>query len=348
MVKKARNLMLPGILLLVIVLTGCATAVSVRYMIPAEIDLSSHKNLAVLSVEPYRFGAFSSPSGVINDMSGTSPYRISSGFAPNTEREVAKYLTSRIVSDLSRTDYFKLLSPPSSDSVGTNFTRFKELGYEAVLLVRVASMDVQEYIFAKEETVKVPPAGGVGDPVEQKVLMHHVMQKIAYTVEFTVRDTSSGNIITSKSFSDSRESSYKIIPDSLQSKVAPDLSRWFQSMSERFSREFVQLLVPRWVTQYVSLMDNKPEVRSLKSAYEQAKAGSMGPALEAFLAEWKRSKHVPSGYNAAIIMDSLGRDSDALKLLEEVWQYSGNRTVERRLYEMREAMRKHEEAQKQM
>lgn len=336
------------ILLAALMLMGCATAVSVRYMVPAEIDMSNFKSLAVLSVEPFRFGAFSSPPSIINDMSGTSPYRISSGFQPNMEREVAKFLTTELSSNLSRADYFTLLLPPSSDAGGTNLSRFKEMGYDALLLTRVTAMDVQEYIYAKEETVKVPPAGGVGDPVEQKVLMHHVMQKIAFTVEFTVKNTSNGDTIATKTYSDARESSYKIVPDSTQSKAAPDLYRWYQNMASTFAREFVQLLVPRWVTDYVSLMANKPEIRSLERAYEDAKEGSMLPALEAFLAEWNRSKHVPSGYNAAIIMDSIGRDEEALELLESVWQFSGNRTVELRLYEMREAMKQHEAAKQQM
>ena len=47
-------------LMILALLTGCATTVSVRYLVPAQIDMSAHRNLAVFSVEPYRFGFFNS------------------------------------------------------------------------------------------------------------------------------------------------------------------------------------------------------------------------------------------------------------------------------------------------
>ena len=71
--NKRKFLFLLLIIALVIFIGGCATTVSMRYLVPAEIDMSSYKNLAVLSVEPYRFNIFSSPSSIIKDMSGTSP-----------------------------------------------------------------------------------------------------------------------------------------------------------------------------------------------------------------------------------------------------------------------------------
>lgn len=346
--NKRKFLFLLLIIALVIFIGGCATTVSMRYLVPAEIDMSSYKNLAVLSVEPYRFNIFSSPSSIIKDMSGTSPYRIESGLRQDSEREVAKYLSSRIVSDLTRADYFKLLVPPSSDAVGTNVAQFKQRGYDALLLVQVKMMGIDEYIFAKEEIVKVPPKDGIGNAVEEKVLNHYVMQKTLFTVEFTLKDTNDGRIITVQSFTKDREYSYKIIPGSTQSKVAPDLYRWFVDMSNTYSRDFVNMIVPRWVTQNVALMDNKPEVPSLKRAYEAAKAGNIGLALEAFQAEWARSKHLPSGYNAAIILDSFGRVEEALALIEEVWRFTGNRTVQNRMFAMREAWEKHQQAQQQL
>ena len=335
-------------LMILVLLTGCATTVSVRYLVPAQIDMSAHRYLAVLSVEPYRFGFFNSVPSIIPDLSGTSDARISSGFRPNTEREVARHLSTRIVGELSKTGYFDLMTPPSSDAIGVDLIRLRDLGYHSVLMVRVTLMDVDEYIHAREETVKLPASDGSSSLVEQKVLRHYVKQKIAYAVEFTIKETSNGNILAMKTFADTKESSYRIESDGSGAKAAPDLYDWFTGFSTSYAREFADMLVPRWVSTHVALMDNKPELRSLKSAYEHAKKGNLVPALEIFHAEWRRSRHVRSGYNAAIIMESMGRVEEAIELIEEGWRFSGNRTVETRMQRMREAMSAHERAQQQL
>lgn len=333
---------------IVVVSVGCATSVTMRYMVPAEINMANYKNLAIVSTEPYRFTAFTSPSTIIQDMSGTSPYTVFSGFGGNTEREIAKYLTTRIVSDLTKADYFSLLIPPSSDDIGMQYTKFKQLGYDGLLQVRVSRLDVDEYIYAKEETEVLPPEVEGGEPTTQKVLHHHVMQKVAITVEFIVKDTATGETVIVRSFSDAKEKSYKIDPDSSNSFSAPSLYDWLRPMVDRFSSDFAKLVAPRWITKSVALMANKPENPRVETAYLEAKEGSLQIALEGFLAEWKKSKHVPSGYNAAIILESFGQIDQALELIDEVWRYSGNPTVESRKIQMREAWESHKKAQQQL
>jgi hypothetical protein len=95
-------------------------------------------------------------------------------------------------------------------------------------------------------------------------------------------------------------------------------------------------------------MDNKPEIKRVESAYEAAKEGSLGIALDTFMQEWNQSRHVPSGYNAAIILESFGRYEEAIQLIGEVWRYSGNRTVENRKIEMEQAYENHLKAQQQL
>lgn len=350
MKQKVRGILGLAVLLLILVVVGtsCATSVTMRYMVPAEINMGSYKNLAVVSVEPYRFSAFTSPPSIISDWSGTSPYVVFSGFGSNTEREIARYLSSRIVRDLSKTDYFNLLTPPASDDVGMRYSRFKEMGYDAVLQVSVTRLDVDEYIYAKEETIVIPPEEEGAEPTTEKVLRHHVMQKLAFTVEFVVKDTRTGETIVTKSYADSRERSYRIDSDSSGSVSAPSLYNWLTPMADDFSDRFVKLVAPRWVSRSVALMKNKPENRRVEKAYEEAKEGSLQIALDHFLDEWERSKHVPSGYNAAIILESFGEMEEALDLIEEVWRYSGNRTVESRKIQMKEAWAAHQKAQQQL
>ena len=242
--KTRSRLLLVLTVAILLVVTGCATTVTMRYMVPAEINMASYTNLAVVSVEPYRFTAFTSPSATIKDMSGTSPYRVASGFGDSTELRIAQYLTQKIIQDLRRTDYFNLMTPPDSDALGIRYQRFKEQGYDALLMVDITDLKVEEYIFAQEETVIVPPEVEGGESTTIKELRHHVTQKIALNVEFTVVDTGTGQTVATKSYSDSREQTYKIEPGSTGASRAPELYRWMASMADSFSRSFSELIAP--------------------------------------------------------------------------------------------------------
>ena len=329
-------------------LAGCTATVTMSSMVPAQVDLSSHRNLAVLSVEPYRFGIFDTPNAMVRDFSGSSPYMISSGFSRYMERDIAHHLTNEITDELDRSEYFNLLLPAVADREGTRLERFRVLGYDALLSVRITDLNVDEYQYAKEETVTTLPEGGVGEPTITKVLRHHVMQKVRYAVEFVIHDTSDGRILTSKTYSDSKEHSYRIEPGSATSRYAPSLYGWFTSSSDDFAQEFANLISPHWVTKRVSLMKNKPELQSVGEAYEAVKEGNPGVALSLFKRGWERHDHVPSGYNAAIILESLGQMEDAVNLMREVWRYSGNRSVRTRLLEMEEDWESHLKAQSQL
>ena len=338
-----------GLLVIIaLAFTGCATTVSMRYMVPAEINLAPYKNLAITSAEPYRFTAATSPDSVLRDMSGTSPYKVASGFSYGAERQIAQHLTTRVVNDLTRTDYFNLLKPPASDDLGSNLGRFKERGYDGLLTLHITDLRVEEYVYGQEDTVTIPPAVEGEEPTVVKELRHYVMQKVSISVDFMVRDTATGNTVVLKSFSNGQEKTYRIEPDSKGAKEAPNLYAWLSPMVEEFSRSFAQMVAPRWVTKSVALMENKPENPRVEYAFKEAKEGSLQVALDGFLNEWKSSKHVPSGYNAALILESFGRIEEALELIDEVWRYSGNRTVENRKLEMKAAWDAHQKAQQQM
>jgi hypothetical protein len=212
----------------------------------------------------------------------------------------------------------------------------------------VTDLDVEEYIFAKEETVVVPPDVEGGQPTTETVLRHHVMQKIGMDVVFSLIDTATGKIIASEQFSDHYEQSYKLDKDLPPTVASPPLYDKLVPMAREFSKRFSQLVAPRWESRSVSLMKNKPENRRVEQAYLMAKEGNLRLAFEEFEDEWDRSSHVPSGYNAAIILESLGEMEEAIQLMEDVWRTSGNRTVGNRLERMRRSYALHMEAQGQL
>ena len=69
----------------------------------------------------------------------------------------------------------------------------------------------------------------------------------------------------------------------------------FRRMIRGFNEGIRRSFVPTSRSYDVTLMDNKPEIKELKPAYDAAKDGNIQYALDSFLSEWKTSGHVPSG-----------------------------------------------------
>lgn len=336
-----------ALLIMALVLgTGCATTVTVRHMAPADVNMAAYRNLAVQSVEAYRFDIFSSPSSVVSDLSGTSPVRVYSGFNAFAQRNTARYATRELVEKLDDTGYFTLLTPPLSDVAEHRFPELARMGFNAVLTARVSHLDVDEYIFARQVKLETEP-DDTADPEEQTVLRHYLTQKVSLSISYAIVDTDTGRTIVSDTLTDRRERTVELDADGPQIIQASSMQLWLNAMVDDFVDSIVTPLVPRWVSSSVKLMANKPKVERVQEAYEYVERGNPGVARTIFLREWEESRHIPSGYNAALIMESLGMNEEAIRLMEEVWIYSGNRTVEAQLNRMRRARDDHAYAQSQ-
>ena len=72
-------------------------------------------------------------------------------------------------------------------------------------------------------------------------------------------------------------------------------------MISSFDYSIIRLLCADSACIQCSLMKNKPEDENADKAYDAAKDGNLDLAREVFLEEWQNAKHLPSGYNAALL-----------------------------------------------
>jgi len=338
---------------------GCATTVTVNHLIPAEINMSDYRNLAVASTRGFSFGFFNRPASIVPDLSGTSGYRVYSGLSPYAEVELAQYATRRLNANLANADYFSLISPALTDTIvgrgGNNATMYDQLlraGASALLTSDISYMDVDEYIYAAEvkKLVTKDPITGLPLPKaeERLILTYFIKQRIAITYRYEIVDLRTGRLIISKTFNDQFERSYELPADKTKVITASSIDSRFESLVDNFLRTLTNQIAPRYERTVLSLMDNKPEVQRVAQAWEEAKRGNIAVARDLFLKEWTRSDHIPSGYNAALMIEALGDLPKAVDLMWEVYRVSGSARIYSQLDRMKRALDNQRKAESQM
>ena len=306
------------LLVSVFLLFSCSTTIEVPYMQPSIIDMGGYRNLAVASVVPYR--GYVAPTYVVGADIQVAGFHIFSGYTASTADNIASYATDELVSTLSSTEFFNILPPEITDGIiergrfGGDISKdFKSMGYDAVLIPRITGMSVSETLYSKPyEDWWVDEDGNRHSRIEFNYYYKQVAS-IDYTI--TLIDTESGRIIGQRTFSDTE--TREDVLDRRWSHLN-DVSYLFRRMISSFDYSIIRLLVPTVHVSSVSLMKNKPEDENADKAYDAAKDGNLDLAREVFLEEWQNAKHLPSGYNAALLIAATGDYDDAISLLGEV------------------------------
>ncbi len=340
---KKINVSILVLLITILFITSCATTVTTSYMVPAKYDMSNYRSLAITSAGVYRFRAFDLPSSIVRDMSGTCPVRVYSGFSVNSERKMSEYLTSGVVKEANQSGYFTILSPSSADNFINIPNALVKQGYEAHLSMWTEDIGIDEFIFAKEERRVIPPLNE-GDPeVIVTTLAYYLEQNVTVQFGWEVKNLKTGAIIASDSFRDTRSSTTKITTDGNSVVYAPRLQTTLNAIASSFATTIIEQLVPTTKTRVISLMKNDPKSKRVEIAYDLVKDGNFFDALDIFENEWKKRDHIPSAYNAALLLEALDQRDDAIKLLEKAYKNSGNQKIRNLL----EAMNSRRDSTKQ-
>ncbi|HBO35147.1 MAG TPA: hypothetical protein DD633_00885, partial [Sphaerochaeta sp.] len=103
---------------MVVFLTSCATSITVRHLVPGEVDLSAARNIAVASTSPYTFPYGRPLSPWISGLSETD-FTLSSGYDANLASSVAASASRMLLDAVQSTAYFTVLSPEVTDAYMT-------------------------------------------------------------------------------------------------------------------------------------------------------------------------------------------------------------------------------------
>lgn len=327
---------------LILLLTSCATSVPIEYLVPATYDLSDYRDLALASVVPYKFSIFNRPARLVSDHSAAYPVSIGSGYDTLGELELARFATDLITRDLQRADYFRLLASGETDSYlnrgSSGYQQLERLGFTALFEAEISQILIDEYIYATEK--EVPPKDNpAGAP--QVVKEFFLMQKVYLAFTWEVSDLKSGRILAKGRFEDEKRKTTQLDAETDRSFYAPSLEPLFEELLRAAIEPIASSVVPHWKTSYVSLMKAKPSSAEFDQAYQEVRNGNLAYALEQFQVLWEDKGLVEAGHNAALLLEAVGRQQEAIALMEEVYRQSYNQDINRVLRQMRERYAQH-------
>ena len=178
---------------------------------------------------------------------------------------------------------------------------FRKHDIDAVIIPKVDSMAVNEYIYSKnvEKTVK----DASGKDTKKIETSYFYSSQISMVYSYVIVDTQSEKIVARRSFPLKSEYSAEV----KDPHFTYSIESAFQSLIDSIQYDIVTQLVPRSTVIYETLMENKPEIPGLRSAYESVDDGMYTSAYNMFVSEWKLSSHLPSGYNASLLLAAGGK-----------------------------------------
>jgi hypothetical protein len=362
------------VVLMVTTLTSCATSITVRHLVPGEVDLSAARNIAVASTASYKFPYGRPLSPWISGLSETD-FTLSSGYDANLASGVATSASRMLLDAVQSTAYFTVLTPEVTDAymtlskVGENTSAMlKAKGMQALLSSSISYMDVDEQVVGRDVktfvTEDIDPSPAVNMKSYEKVTSreYFLVQKATLTLTYTVFDLSSGAILLSRSFTGKEDQETKIgvrtydagAPGGYRderrysSGYAPSFKPMFEKILRSFSSTISKQLAPSWQTKRLTLMGNKPKLEAAKDAYKLAERGSYEAAYRLFYSLYQMNGHIASGYNAALLLEAMGRFAEAVDVMNNVYNRSGSRQAYDALLNLQEAKSQSEKAQRQI
>ena len=339
--KRAKSILVILAIAVILILTGCSTTIAVRTLVPAKVDVSGYKTIAVRSTQdetrwtvpvfwnmdfPIRYDINDRYRGYL---------RVSSHLDFNVSSRITETASKTIYNAINK-GFFTALDPDLTDSIikmgeysGSVRAEMMNKNVDALLTTRVSDIYYDEYIIQEKDLFTTKDSNGR----DYYRIYFYAVQKYSISILYTLTDVENNKIIASGSFSsgmkehrttlgwtrsadgDFERSSYGYIPYA---------STLFSDLIKEFSDSFCNELTPHYTTVYFDFMNNKPEVKSLDRAYDALDNENWETALRLFADEYARSGHIPSGYNAAILYFATGKTETALAMANELYTKYGS------------------------
>lgn len=366
-----------GVLVLAIALlyTSCTTSIPVRHLIPSDIDVSAYRSIAIASTEEYAYGStFFLPPWIQG--ASESFFTLNSGFNSNLKAQVAQATTSYLLDAMHRTDYFSILGPETTDAYltlgkqGENaYQLLRDKGIQALLKSSVTYMNAEEQVIGRDIKEWVTEELVTGTPPVSTTVSYekvigrsfYLEQQATISITYTLIDLTTGRVLATDSFTsqNKRETclgktvfatskdSRDVNERCYTSGFAPPFFPLFDEMIKQVPAKIATQLAPSWIESRLVLMNNKPK-GPVDLAYTLAGKGDFNQAYDIFINTWKQSRHLPSGYNAALLLEGMGRYDEALTLMNEVYNLTGNEKSYTQFFRLVDVTARQHEAMQQI
>jgi hypothetical protein len=370
-----------GLLLTAILASSCATTVHVRHLVPAEVNLAGRRELAVSTATLP--DSIRRPSPWIDGLQETN-FSLYSGWEGDIPTTVTTLATNHITKELSSTGYFTVLGPRQTDGYMAQICGGKDgcsgltaLGVRALMVLDIPYMEATEQVIGRDHYEQMTKELELENPDKGKPLQpdtikitntfnelkgrdYYLVQKATLTLTYTLYDTGDGTVIASRTFTDSSERETKIgtrtygadlktysDERTYYSNLAPSFAPLFDSIVESMGEKIALQLAPSWKSSRVSLLDVKPKSESVKEAEKAVKHGEYQQAYLIYYGLWQQHSFA-AGYNAALLLEGMGKLDEALALMDDVYHQSGSQHSHAALLRIQEAKSLHDKAERQI
>lgn len=356
--------LLVALVIVLVAFTSCSTTIALKTLVPAKVDVSGYKTIAVMSTQDNtRWIRPSFWNSVVPIKSVDQKFyrdlSIVSGLDFNVSTAVTDAATDMIYKAIDTGLSYKVIEPKLTDAyvtVGQNNMNLRKTlmdnNVDAILKTEISYLYYDEFI--KQETDLFSSKDQYGQTYYQKNF--YFVQQYGLTISYTLTDVENNRIIATGSFSsDTREKSTKIghTADSTDRFVEDyysitSASRLFRNLITEFTDSFRAELSPHYVTEYFEFYKNKPKVDSLEAAYDALEDERWKVAQDLFYAEYQKSGHVNAGLNASILFFANGDYEKAFSLSQEIYNKTGDPEALELYYHFKKIADRENAAEKQI
>lgn len=309
-----------------ILLSACATTVTVSYLQPAKYDLSKYQNLAIASMIVSTDPPFASSvvSVEYDDFEDT----VFSGYDRSIVYDVAETFTDTLYDDLYRTSYFKLIKPAITDEYINNIQygvkaveNLQKLGAQALLISQIDYIDYKEYPIIGNYKIERNPDyytdSSEDEYIESTERKVKIVQQATIKYSFRIIDLNDGSILASDSFSKTVTNDVEYDDDLIS---LPSMETLYESALLEGEEEIIEDISPQYISTNVKLKTDKSNNPYFDAGIEATKKSRLQIAYDNFDKAWSESKLYAAGYNSAIVLEALGERDLAIERMTEVYE----------------------------
>ena len=291
----------------VIFATSCATTVNVIVTRPAEVDFYGAESIAILP-----FGTEGSVR--INRRNGKKlpvlDFFLNTANKEGEQRDIASFMQYELESDMAKSPYVKLID---SHAVMSAINRGNDLPADLYLTGDITSFSTK--VNKEQRKEKSGEKTVIKTYYNREVYMRFDYQVVdGKTSEVLYQD----NFYFSKTSSDTKDESNVPSPYDL---VTKSLGSYLNNISHK--------ILPYDVNKTIFLVKPKNVTDDFKKADIYVRDGETQIGYELFLKIYENEDLYEAGYNAAALLEAMGRYEEAKRLAEELAGRYGNKKVKR-------------------
>ena len=332
------------------VLLSCATTLTVNVTRPAKLDLNGAKTISVLPFKPSDYyGLYEPANGIVVVISDF--FRLFDRSAPE-ERRCISYFHDEIEQGLMTSPYVQLVSAAAVQTALNNGNAIPADVYLTGEIVYFDIEDEKEVVRKKVEEEDDDENYGIisvsSDSSSDKKTVKYITEeyftrRVKMEFRYQVVDSKSNKIISYDRSSISERSSRYDKKSSL-----PSAYSLLEYDLRNISRKILRDLQPYVVRKSIKLMQDKSKMPAIKAADGLARDGYLKESYEQFLQIYRDTNMLVAGYNAAMILEALGRLDEAEQLIKEVYVLYPESAVLDGLYDIQSEIRQNQRLQGQI